>query len=241
MALGSASRRTAARSSAVEYSSGKASIGARVGCVAAAWRRRSVSALLHAQVAGADVFSARCSRLPLVVSSTGAGGWAERASRPRGRRRSADGRLSRAGGRRVDHLRCVLRSSLGKPVRASPRSAAFPVVSWSTPAISDTPPGNCRVLVERTQQFRRGSDRFGFGRARAAGDAVQMSSVGDARVTSRVLGVLRDNRRAVVNAYPAAADHHPLRARRSAATAPSRRWCRPPPRSRRGPVRSGAS
>ena len=83
------------------------------------------------------------------------------------------------------------------------------MVSWSTPAISESPPGNCRVLVERTQQFRRGSDRFGFGRARAAGDAVQMSSVGDARVTSRVLGVLRDNRRAVVNAYPAAADQHP--------------------------------
>ena len=31
---------------------------------------------------------------PLVVSSTGAGGWGERAYRPRGRRRSADPRLT---------------------------------------------------------------------------------------------------------------------------------------------------
>ena len=31
---------------------------------------------------------------PLGVSSTGVGGWSERASRPRGRRRSADGRLT---------------------------------------------------------------------------------------------------------------------------------------------------
>ena len=44
-----ASGRIAERSSAVEYSSGNASIGARVGCVAATWRRRSVSALLQAQ------------------------------------------------------------------------------------------------------------------------------------------------------------------------------------------------
>ena len=45
-------------------------------------------------VAGADVFSARCLRLPLGVSSTGAGGWVERAFRPRWRRRSAGGRLT---------------------------------------------------------------------------------------------------------------------------------------------------
>ena len=32
--------------------------------------------------------------LPLVVSSTGVGGWAEKASRPRGRSKSADGRLT---------------------------------------------------------------------------------------------------------------------------------------------------
>ena len=46
------------------------------------------------RVAGADAFSARCSRLPLGVSSTGAGGWAERACCPRRRRRSADGHLT---------------------------------------------------------------------------------------------------------------------------------------------------
>ena len=40
------------------------------------------------------MFPARCLRLPLVVSSTGVGGWAERAFRARGRRRSADGRLT---------------------------------------------------------------------------------------------------------------------------------------------------
>ena len=45
-------------------------------------------------VAGTDVFSARCSRLPPVVSSTGAGGWVASASRARGRRRSVDGRLT---------------------------------------------------------------------------------------------------------------------------------------------------
>ena len=41
VALGSASRRIAARSSAVEYSSGKASIGARMGSV---WRQRGAGA-----------------------------------------------------------------------------------------------------------------------------------------------------------------------------------------------------
>ena len=35
------------------------------------------------KVAGADVLSGGCSWLPLVVSSTGAGGWAERACRAR--------------------------------------------------------------------------------------------------------------------------------------------------------------
>ena len=70
-------------------------VGARVGCLAATWRRCSVSALLEAQAgvfrvsassggrraAGADVLSARCRRLPLGVSSIGVGGWAERAAR----------------------------------------------------------------------------------------------------------------------------------------------------------------
>ena len=98
VAPGSASGRTAANSSAVVCSSGKASIGASVGCVAAAWRRCSVYALLEAKAAvfrvsvssggrravGADVLSARCPRLPLGVSSIGAGGWVERTSRPRG-------------------------------------------------------------------------------------------------------------------------------------------------------------
>ena len=93
---------------AAAYSSGKASIGARVGYVVAARRRRSVSALLQApasvfrgsavsggrRVAGTRVFSAGCSRLPQGGSSTGLGGWAERASRPRGRRGFADGRLT---------------------------------------------------------------------------------------------------------------------------------------------------
>ena len=78
------------------------------GLCCGARRRGSVSALLQAQVsvfrgpaasggtrvAGADVFSARCLRLPLGVSSTGAGGWVESAFRPRGRRRSAGGRLA---------------------------------------------------------------------------------------------------------------------------------------------------
>ena len=76
--------------------------------MAASRRRRSVSALLQAKVAvfresvfsggsrvaGAAVFSADCSRLPPVVSSTGAGGWVASASRPRGWRRSVGGRLT---------------------------------------------------------------------------------------------------------------------------------------------------
>ena len=103
MASGSATGRTAARSLTVVYTSGKASIGARVGCIAATWRRCSVSALLQAQIAilrvsvisggkggrGGLVLSAGRLRLPLGVSSIGAGGWAKRTSRPRGRRRSA--------------------------------------------------------------------------------------------------------------------------------------------------------
>ena len=44
--------------------------------------------------AGAHVFSARRSRLPLVVLSAGVGGWVARAARPQGRRRSAGGRLT---------------------------------------------------------------------------------------------------------------------------------------------------
>ena len=64
-----------------------------------------------------------CSRLPLVVSSTGAGGWAGGASRPRG---GADrGRSSMAP--------VAIGSIIGsheqscKSARASPRSAVFPV------------------------------------------------------------------------------------------------------------------
>ena len=57
----------------------------------------------------------------------------------------------------------------------------------------------------------------------------------DPRVPAGVLDVLSDDVRPVINAHPTAADHHPVRARRSAATARNRRWCRPPPHSRRGP------
>ena len=109
--VASVSGRIAVRSSTLEQSSGKASIGVRVRYVAARWRRRSVSALLQVQAAvfrgsessgerraaGADVLSARCPRLPLVVSSTGAGGWAKRTSRPRGGacpRDSCSGRMN---------------------------------------------------------------------------------------------------------------------------------------------------
>ena len=138
VASGSASRRTAARSSAVPYWSGKAWIAARVGCVAVGCRRGSVPALLQAQaailrgsvvsggrrVAGRDVFSAGCSRLPLVVSSTGVGGWVESASRPRGRGRSAGGRL-----RVPVAMGSIIRSyeQFCKSVRALPRSSTLPV------------------------------------------------------------------------------------------------------------------
>ena len=52
------------------------------------FRLPGVGGIRWIRVAVADVFSARCLRLSLGVSSTGAGGWVERASRPRGRRRS---------------------------------------------------------------------------------------------------------------------------------------------------------
>ena len=87
-----------------------------------------------------------------------------------------------------------------------------------------------------------GRSSSGFGRtvsagsrARTAVDADQVRALGDPRVPAGVLDVLSDDVRSVINAHPTAADHHPVRARRSAATAPNRRWCRPPPHSRRGP------
>ena len=70
-------------------------------------------------------FSGRCSRLPLVGSSTGMGGWAEGASRPRGRRRSADGRLTVPVA--VGSIIESYEGGLGKPVRALPQSAGFSV------------------------------------------------------------------------------------------------------------------
>ena len=105
VASGSAWGPIAASSWAVAYSSGKGSVGARVGRVAAAWRRRWVSALLQAHVAvlwglavsggGGPLFSPLVVRgFPWGVSSAGVGGWVERASRPRGRCRSKDGRLT---------------------------------------------------------------------------------------------------------------------------------------------------
>ena len=71
------------------------------------------------------------------------------------------------------------------------------------------PPGHGRVFVERTQQLRLRQDRNTLGRARAAAAADQVDAVGDTGMAPRVLYVLRDNLGAVVNAYPAAADHHP--------------------------------
>ena len=63
---------------------------------------------------------------PWACRQSGAGGWAERASRPRGRRRSADGRLTVPVA--VGSIISVrIRSSLGKSVPALPWSAAFPV------------------------------------------------------------------------------------------------------------------
>ncbi len=50
--------------------------------------------------------------LPLVVSSTGVGGWAEKASRPRGRSKSADGRLTVQVSHRI--VRAVLASRLAR-------------------------------------------------------------------------------------------------------------------------------
>ena len=119
--------------------SGKASIRARVGCVAAARRRRSVSILLQAQVAvcrgsavsggrgvaGADVFSARCWRLPLGASSTGAGGWVARAFPPAGAAQIRGRSLGGGGGRRVDHQ--IAGAVLASRFARCRGPAAFPV------------------------------------------------------------------------------------------------------------------
>ena len=60
------------------------------------------------RVAGADVPSARCSRLPPVVSSTGAGGWVASTSRPAGAAQVCGRSLDGADGHRA---RCSDRSS----------------------------------------------------------------------------------------------------------------------------------
>ena len=129
VASGSASRPAAASSSAVEYSSGKASIGARVGCVAAAYRRRSVSALLQAQVAvfrgsavsgGRRVAGARVLR-PLLeappICVVNRGGRVGRKSFPPAGAAPVRGRsLDGGGGHRVDHQigRAVLARRLAR-------------------------------------------------------------------------------------------------------------------------------
>ena len=68
-----------------------------------------------------------CSRLPLGVSSTGAGGWVERASRRRWRRGSAGGRLVMRVAT-VDHqiVRAVLAGSRVAAVSGLPRGRCFP-------------------------------------------------------------------------------------------------------------------
>ena len=64
-------------------------------------------------------------------------------------------------------------------------------------------------LKMQIEALDRADAAMRLGRARAADDADQVGAVGDPRVASVVLDVLGDNPRAVVNAYPAAADHHP--------------------------------
>ena len=80
------------------------------------------------------------------MSSIGVGGWVERASRPRGRRRSA-GRLAVPVA-----IGSIIGSyeRLGKRARALPRSAAFPV-GVDSPGEARAPPRADRALA----YFRR--------------------------------------------------------------------------------------
>ena len=67
---------------------------------------------------GADVFSVRCSRLPMGVSSTGRVGVPKRASRPRGRRRSANGGCDGGRGQRPSRTSGLACGSRNQPPEA---------------------------------------------------------------------------------------------------------------------------
>ena len=125
----------------MQYSSGRASIGARVGCVAAAWRWRSVCALLQTQVAafpGGVGFGRkkgrgrRCVLRPLFEALPGRvvnrGGRVGRKSLPAAGAVQVRGRpFDGAGGHRVDH-RIVL--AVGRAAfRTSRRSSTKAVAS----------------------------------------------------------------------------------------------------------------
>ena len=97
----------------MEYSSGEASIGARLAVwlqggagaqsVPCSRLRLSVPEVggLRKSVGGATCVLRRLFKAPVGVSSTGVGGWVERASRPRGA--PVRGRPLGGGGDRVDH------------------------------------------------------------------------------------------------------------------------------------------
>ena len=172
-------------------------MGARVGGVAAARRRRSVSALLQARVAvfresvfsvrsgvaGAAVFSADCSRLPPVVSSTEAGGWVASASRPRGWRRSVGGRLTVPAA-----IGSIIRS-YGQSWQVGSRVAAVcGRLPWTGFRRRDgsSPVALCRLVVRRDRPAARqaGAEQVRCGAARVAGADVFSAVVGAPLVVS---------------------------------------------------------
>ena len=84
------------------------------------------------------------------------------------------------------------------------KSAPGPECTDSPPAADDPFP-SIRPLTTWILRCRPG--RFRFGRARASVDTDQVRAVGDPRVPARVLGVLRNDVRPVMNTHPTAADH----------------------------------
>ncbi len=103
-------------------------------------RRRDagkLSLLVWPSFAIRRLIGAKAAGLPSGVSSTGAGGWAERAFRPRGAAQVRGRSLDRAGGRRVDHT------------ASCPRAGSMSACVISCRRIQDVAPGRSQHKADR--------------------------------------------------------------------------------------------